>query len=228
MQTAFLSLKGVKKAFPEGNREIAVLQDITVSFEQGKTYAISGVSGTGKSTLMYLMAGLDQPTSGSVYFNKKSVNSMTPCEHEHFLQRDVGLLFQQPYLLKELSVIENLILAASIAGTSESLVKERAEHLLSQVGLSDKKNAQPGALSGGQQARLALARALINRPAFLIADEPTGNLDEKTGKEIISLLLTLQKEWGMGLIISTHDEYVAEKMQHRYRLHDGHLEKITE
>ncbi len=224
MQTSLLKAEGLEKSFLEGNKETFVLRDISVSFSQEKTYGITGVSGTGKSTFIQLLAGLDAPTSGTVSFNDQLLNKMTPQEHERFLQKNVGLIFQLPYLIKELSVLENSMLPAIIAGASEQEARDTALTLLDQVGLSDKIDACPASLSGGQQARVALARALANRPAFLLADEPTGNLDEQTGKEIISILLSLQKEWGMGLIISTHDSYVAEAMEIRYRLHDGFIE----
>ncbi len=224
MQTSFLKVEGVKKSFHEGDQTTFVLQNITVSFSQDKTYGITGVSGTGKSTLIQLLAGLDAPTEGTISFNEQTLGHMTLQEHESFLQKNVGLLFQLPYLIKELSVLENIMLPAIIAGRSKKEAHDNAFLLLDQVGLSDKNYARPASLSGGEQARVALARALINRPAFLLADEPTGNLDEKTGKEIVSLLLSLQKEWGMGLIISTHDRYVADAMEIRYRLHEGKLE----
>jgi len=224
MQMIVLKCEGVKKSFQEGTISSWILRGISLSFRKGGTYAITGVSGTGKSTFIHLLAGLDIPTAGTISFNNRSLNTMTAQEHEHFLQKDVGLLFQLPYLIKELSVIENILLPARIAGTSESEAYESALQLLDYVGLSDKKDARPASLSGGQQARIALARALINKPSFLLADEPTGNLDEQMGREITALLISLQKKWGMGLIISTHDRYVADAMEFRYRLHDGLLE----
>ncbi len=224
MQRMLLKAEGLKKSFNSGQKDNFILRGITCSFDQNKTYAITGASGTGKSTLIHLLAGLDAPTAGSVLFNNRNLTEMNTVEHERFLQKEVGLLFQLPYLIKELSVIENVMLPARIAGATETDAREAALDLLERVGLFNKKEALPATLSGGQQARGALARALINRPSFLLADEPTGNLDEKTGKEITQLLITLQKEWNIGLIISTHDSYVADVMEITYRLHDGLIE----
>ncbi len=222
MGQSILAARGIKKKF--GTRsEVAVLQDITATFAQGKSYAIMGVSGTGKSTLMHLLAGLDTPTAGAVFFNEQNVHKMSVQEHSSFLRSSVGLLFQLPYLIKELSVCENVMLPALIVGQSEAFSLQKAQQLLEAVGLLQKADARPGSLSGGQQQRIALARAVINEPDFLLADEPTGNLDERTGAEIVDLLLRLQSEWQMGLIVSTHDKEVADRMEHLYRLHDGRL-----
>ncbi len=222
MERSVLSARGIKKSF--GMSQAApVLKEITVSFSQGTSYAIMGVSGTGKSTLMHLLAGLDAPTAGAVFFNEQNINQMSVQEHASFLRTSVGLLFQLPYLIKELSVIENVMLPALIAGQSDEGSLKKAQHLLECVGLTKKSDERPGSLSGGQQQRVALARALINEPAFLLADEPTGNLDERTGAQIVDLLLRLQREWQMGLIVSTHDAHVAERMEHRYSLHEGEL-----
>jgi len=224
MQKTLLKVQGLKKSFKKGSKATHILRGIDCSFSQDKTYAITGVSGTGKSTLMHLLAGLDAPTAGSVIYNGHSLARMSQEEQEHFLQKDVGLLFQLPYLIKELTVLENILLPTRIAGAEEGHAHTAAVELLKQVNLLHKKDVAPATLSGGQQTRVALARALVNRPSFLLADEPTGNLDEQMGKEITHLLCTLQKRWGIGLIISTHDRYVADAMEIRYRLHDGLLE----
>lgn len=223
MHRAILATQNISKQFTQGNQQITVLKNVTCTFEQNKSYAITGISGSGKSTLIHILAGLDTPTTGTILFNNNSLLLFSSSERKQFLNKSVGLVFQSPHLLKELSVIENIIIPGLIQGKSHSDCKQKATELLKKIELIDKKNSKIGELSGGQQQRIAIARALFNEPAFLIADEPTGNLDIATGKNIIDLLIACQKEWGMGIIISSHDEYVAEKMNEIYELKEGML-----
>lgn len=222
MQNATLAARGISKRFTQGKENIIVLNNIDCTFIQEKSYAITGISGSGKSTLMHILAGLDYPTTGTVLFNNIAVN-ISSKDHPSFLNQSVGLVFQSPHLLRELSVMENIMLPGLIGGFTRVECATRAEQLLKKVGLIEKKDSRPGELSGGQQQRIAIARALFNKPAFLIADEPTGNLDLATGNAIIDLLLSCQQEWGMGIIISSHDEYVADKMDVVYTLDQGKL-----
>jgi lipoprotein-releasing system ATP-binding protein len=196
-----------------------------VTFTQGTRYAITGISGCGKSTLLHLLAGIDKPSSGHVYYNQHAIDTLDADKKNYFLNHDIGLVFQYSYLIKELSVLENVMIKGLIAKMPYEECQKRARSLLHELGLSTKVSSLPTQLSGGQQQRVAIARALLNQPAFLIADEPTGNLDEKTGRELLALLLQLQKDWGLGLIISSHDEYVSEQMQERYELAQGKLVK---
>jgi ABC-type lipoprotein export system ATPase subunit len=216
----------ISQKFTQGKQEIIVLNNIDSIFMQEKNYAITGISGSGKSTFIHILAGLDKPCAGNVFFNDKAINRFSSDELSRFLNQSVGLVFQSPHLIGELSVIENSMLPGMIAGKDKNDCEKRAEQLLKKVGLIDKKDQKIGELSGGQQQRVAIARALFNEPAFLIADEPTGNLDLATGIAIIDLLLSCHREWGMGLIISSHDEYVAEKMDEIYLLSEGKLSRI--
>jgi ABC-type lipoprotein export system ATPase subunit len=218
-----LATKQISKKFIQGNEEIIVLNNIDSIFVQNKSYAITGISGSGKSTFIHIIAGLDTPTTGTVLCNNVALQSLSPSLLAHFLNTSVGLVFQSPYLLRELSVMENIILPGLIKGQKKNNCEKRAIELLKKVDLIQKKDSRIGELSGGQQQRIAIARALFNEPAFLIADEPTGNLDLTTGKTIIDLLLACHKEWGMGIIISSHDHYVTEKMDEVYNLNEGNL-----
>lgn len=218
-----ITARGVTKSFGQGAARRVVLHGINAQFEHGKTYAISGVSGTGKSTLMHLLAGLDLPSEGEIFFNGHSLAALSTAQRSAFLSTTVGLVFQSPYLISELSVQENVMLPALIAGRNRARAEKKVATLLKKVGLDDRALDAPSSLSGGQQQRVAVARALVNEPAFLLADEPTGNLDVKTGKQIVDLLLECQREWGMGIIVTSHDAYVAKSMQTVLKLHDGSL-----
>lgn len=223
MGNSLLHVENLHKTYVSGQQTLNVLKDVTVDFKQGSGYAIVGVSGSGKSTLMHLLAGLDKPTSGSVFFNNTDITTLNPAEKDVFLQQSIGLVFQLPYLIKELSVLENIMLRGYIMGLEPEECKTRALELLDAVGIADKALSNPLSLSGGQQQRVALARALFSKPAFLIADEPTGSLDAYTAQGIVQLVLNCQREWGMGVIISTHDAFVAQNMETVYQLNDGTL-----
>jgi lipoprotein-releasing system ATP-binding protein len=225
MHNATLAAQNVTKKFVQGTQEITVLNSINSLFIQKKSYAITGISGSGKSTFIHIIAGLDTPTTGTVLFNNRSLQTLSLSEREQFLNKSIGLVFQSPHLLRELSVVENIMLPGLINGKSKIDCEHKAIKLLERVELLPKKDNKIGELSGGQQQRAAIARALFNEPAFLIADEPTGNLDLTTGKTIIDLLLSCAQEWGMGIIISSHDAYVTEKMDEVYELYEGKLIK---
>lgn len=218
-----LQAHAVSKKFVQGSAELWVLRDINYSFAQGTSYALMGASGSGKSTFMHILAGLDTTTKGLVSFDNKNVALLNAKERTYFLNTQLGLLFQSPYLIYELSVLENTMIKGLIALMSHDAAAKRAQQLLTLVGIADKIDYYPPQLSGGQQQRLALARALFNNPAFLLADEPTGNLDAHTAAEIIALLRTIQQETGMGMIISTHDERVASAMDKRLQIKDNQL-----
>jgi len=217
-----IEVKGLKKHF-RGTDTFYVLNGIDACFDQSKTYAITGVSGAGKSTFLHILAGLDAPSEGSIYFDGKDLATLSHSERLVFLNKSIGLVFQLPYLIAELSVIENTMVPGLISGLSVDECRFKALRLLELVGISEKVESCPLALSGGQQQRVAVARAIFNEPAFLLADEPTGNLDINTGKTLIDLLQQCKKEWGMGIIISSHDNYVAQKMDYVFHIDEGAL-----
>lgn len=220
---ATLRLTGIEKEFIQGNAVIPILRGISAEFGQGATYAIMGVSGTGKSTLLSILGGLETPTRGSVHFNNEKVQSFDAARRQKFFLRDVGYVFQLPHLLPELSVLENITLKGKIAGMSDAACTERAMDLLERVHLAQFAHRAPAALSGGEQQRIALVRAIFLKPAFLLADEPTAHLDEHTRSSVVDVMLSLVAYDGMGLIVCTHDRTLAARMEHNYALADGQL-----
>ena len=203
-----LVLDNISKHYLQGGEDLVVLEDISLQFNAGNTYAITGASGSGKSTLLHILGGLDEPTSGQARMQN--------------VQRvDIGFVFQFHYLLRELSVLENVALAGRIAGKDTAECHEAASTLLGDLGLDSRMHAYPHQLSGGEQQRVAIARALFNKPAFILADVPTGNLDAAHAKAVTQMLLDAQKQWGMGLVICSHDPAVYSAMDTVYEVSDG-------
>lgn len=220
-QSFDLTIHNLYKNFAQKKDFIPVLKGITYSFCQEKSYAIMGASGTGKSTLIHLLAGLDSPSDGIVALGDESVAKYSTQQRA----QQIAFVVQSPTLIKELSVIENIALAGALAGQSWDKSLEYARNLLDKVGLSDFDNYNVGQLSGGQKQRVALARALMQKPKFLLTDELTGNLDHQTSLAIMHFVLELKKEWGFGLIISTHNYEIATLMDEQLVLKDGLLIK---
>lgn len=220
-----LVAKRVYKDFLQGSKVTHVLKDVSIEFEKGKTYAVTGVSGAGKSTFLHVLGGLDTPSSGSVIFKGHDIYDLNTSVKEKFLNEEFGFVFQFHYLIKEFTVLENIVMVGLIKGEARKKCVARAEELLIEVGLQDKKDSYPGQLSGGQQQRVAIARAIFNKPAFLLADEPTGNLDHENAMMIIDLMLRARSEWGMGIVLCSHDPDVYNKMEQVYTLHDGVISK---
>ena len=218
-------LRSISKKFIQGDGSIVtIFNDASAIFDTNKSYSIVGVSGTGKSTLLYMLAGIEKPTAGSILYNNIDTSRYSAEEQRIFLHKHVGLIFQQPYLIQELSVIDNITLKGRIMKMSEAQLIEEGMHLLEKVGLAHKAYQSPAVLSGGEQQRVACARAMFLKPQFVIADEPTAHLDQDNKNKIIELLATMQKSYGTGLIMSTHDHIIAQSMQEKYEINDGHLE----
>ena len=221
MNESLLSARGLKKTYVVGQRSLEVLRGVDVEIVRGDFVALRGASGTGKSTLLHLIGGLDTPNAGSVFFEGRDVSRFSEAELTLFRNRRVGFVFQAYHLLPELTALENVCLPARVARVSHVRAAARARELLARVGLQERQDHKPSELSGGEQQRVAIARALVNDPVLLLADEPTGNLDSKTGGEIMELLQSLRLEKRMTLIIATHDAKVAAAAQRVIQLVDG-------
>jgi len=223
MSEPILSARGLKKTYAFGKRTLEVLRGVDLEISRGDFIALRGASGTGKSTLLHLIGGLDLPNAGEIYFAGQSLAKFSESELTHFRNRRVGFIFQAYHLLPELYALENVCLPARVARISAAQAERRGRELLARVGLKDRADHKPSELSGGEQQRVAIARALINEPELLLADEPTGNLDSKTGGEIIELLKNLCAEKQMTLVIATHDAKVAASAPRVIELADGRI-----
>ena len=220
MPDLVLQARGVAKAFAAPSGLLAVLTDVSLEVFSGESVSIRGSSGSGKTTLLQLLGGLDEPDVGEVRVLAPGLGLVRP---RSSLGRGVGFVFQNYQLMPELSALENVSLAARIAGVAAGPAESAARELLAQVGLANRLEHLPACLSGGECQRVAIARALVNRPSIILADEPTGNLDERTGVEIMDLLLGVVAERGAALILVTHSREFAERAGRRFVLSGGVL-----
>ena len=213
----------LKKYYPLGTHTVKALDGVNLTVKEGEFVAITGKSGSGKSTLLHLLGALDVPTSGEVYIDGKSLASMTREEQAVFRRRKVGVVFQSYNLIPDLSVYENIVLPIELDGGYVD--KVYIEELLRQLKIEDKRDALPGTLSGGQQQRTAIARALSYKPAILLADEPTGNLDTQTSHDVMGLLKTVARKYQQTTILITHDMDVAQLSDRIVYMEDGKIRK---
>ncbi|MCF7799952.1 ABC transporter ATP-binding protein [Candidatus Babeliales bacterium] len=211
------------KTYKMGEMTVEALKGISLEINQGEFVAITGSSGSGKSTLMHLLGCLDVPTSGQYFIENKDVSKMTKNELAKIRNQKIGFVFQKFYLLPDINATDNVALPALYAGLTEKEAQKKAVSLLELVGLKERAKHYPYQLSGGQQQRVAVARALINNPAIIFADEPTGNLDTKTGDTILELFTNLNKERSVTVIIVTHEPDVAAKTKRIIDLIDGQI-----
>jgi len=216
-----LSVKDLQKSFSEGGNEIHVLQGVNFDLTEGERLAVVGESGVGKSTLLHILGTLDRPTGGKILFGGKELpldDEAALCE---FRNRQIGFVFQFHYLLPDFSALENVMFPALIQGIEPAQAKSEAVRLLDLVGLTDRLSHRPGKLSGGEQQRVAVARAVILKPKLVLADEPTGSLDLRIGEEVQDLLFRLNEEHGIALIVATHNRQFAEKIGRCVELREG-------
>jgi len=218
-----IRLQDITKVYPMGKRELTVLRGIDLNIERGELVAIMGPSGSGKTTVLNLIGCLDKPTSGSYYLEDKEVSRLSSGELAQVRAQKIGFVFQTFNLLPRLSALANVELGMRYSGGSN---RNMAMAALDRVGLSDRANHRPTELSGGEQQRVAIARALVKNPPLILADEPTGNLDSRSGEEIISILTTLNTEQGITLVMVTHDANIAHQCQRIIHLKDGQV--VTE
>ncbi|HID0774033.1 TPA: ABC transporter ATP-binding protein [Clostridium botulinum] len=221
-----IEIENVYKLFIQGNSEQKVLKNINLKVEKNDFITIMGPSGGGKSTLLYTLALLLEPTSGNILFNNKIVHFKNDKEIEKLRRKNIGLIFQNNNLISCLTALENIIIAIDSKETYKEK-KKKAEYFLRRVDLYEKRNVISTALSGGEAQRVAVVRALINNPKIIFCDEPTGALDSANGKKVISLLLNLRKEIGSALVIVTHDEQIGSLGEKRFLLKDGVINEVV-
>jgi putative ABC transport system ATP-binding protein len=216
-----LRVENLCKTYGKGKNEVKALDHISFSVNKGEFIAIIGPSGSGKSTLLHLLGGVDKPTSGKVFMNDQDVYVQNDEQLAIFRRRQVGLIYQFYNLIPILNVVENITLPLKLDG--QKVNEERVNELLELLGLAERRKHLPSQLSGGQQQRVSIGRALINAPALVLADEPTGNLDSKSSQEIIGLLKHSNKKYGQTLIVITHDENIALQADRIIRIADGQI-----
>ncbi len=212
------------KVYGKGSNAFTALHNLSLEIKKGESIAIIGKSGSGKSTLMHLMALLDEPTGGSISIDGKDAKKLSGSQLNKLRNKEFGFVFQQFFLNANSSVLDNVILPLKIAGLSVRERNRRGLETLKQVELEDKAKSKANDLSGGQKQRVVIARALVNKPQIIFADEPTGNLDSQTGKKIEDLLFALNKEHNITLIVVTHDEDLANRCDRQIHIKDGHIQ----
>jgi len=218
---AAVSVKNLTKVYPHSGRDINVLRGLNFELRPGEVASVVGASGVGKSTLLHVLGTLDTPTSGTIMFDGVNVTAMGPTRLAEFRNNEIGFVFQFHHLLPEFTALENAMMPGLINRLPRATAAERATAMLRRLGLAERLTHRPGELSGGEQQRVALARALLLRPRLLLADEPTGNLDTKTGREMHELFFELNRELEMTILIVTHNDELAARTPRRLRMADG-------
>ena len=223
---SILQAKNLKKVYGKGESAVNALHGVNLEVEKGEFVAIVGTSGSGKSTLLHMLGGLDRPTEGEVMVDGKNIFELKDEELTIFRRRKIGFVFQAFNLVPVLNVYENILLPIELDG--EKADKQFIDEIVETLGISGKKEALPNQLSGGQQQRVAIARALASRPAIILADEPTGNLDTKTGQDVLSLLKVSAQKFSQTIVMITHNEEIAQTADRIIRIEDGNIVSRSE
>jgi putative ABC transport system ATP-binding protein len=224
---ALIQIENLSKRYQEGEMQRTVLDNVTLTIAPGEFVVLLGRSGSGKSTLLNLISGIDQPSAGTIRVNQQPLTELDERSRTLIRRDQIGFVFQFFNLIPTLTVLENITLPQELAGKSFSQAQQSAIALLQQIGLADRQNTYPDKLSGGQQQRVAIARALAHAPSLILADEPTGNLDEETGQRVFELLLELTYRAGKTLIMATHNPDIAQLADRVLRVQDGHLTPVA-
>ena len=220
---AFVSVRGLNKFYATGDKRLHVLRDLDLTVEKGEMIAVMGASGVGKSTLLHILGGIDTIDAGEVWVGEHEIAGMDDATRVAFRNRHIGFVFQFHHLLPEFTAVENAMMPMRIARVSAAAARPKAEALLSRVGLGDRLEHRPGMLSGGEQQRVAVSRALVMQPTLLLADEPTGDLDEATADALHGLLREMHSEFGLTAVIATHNPRLAAQCDRMLRLEGGRL-----
>lgn len=222
-----LSVRGVSKSYHDGTRELKVLESVDLEIDGGETVAIVGMSGAGKSTFLHLVGGLDHPDAGTIFFEGEEITKWPRARMNEYRSRSIGFVFQFHHLMPEFNALENAMMPGLVARKSRAEAEAKARELLGVMGLAERERHRPGQLSGGEQQRVALARALVNEPKLVLADEPTGNLDPRTGDKVIETLWKTTAETGRSLIIVTHEPAIAQRANKIFALKNQKLVKLS-
>lgn len=225
-QHTVIRAENLGKTYSEGSLKTHVFDRLNLQLEAGRTIAIIGASGAGKSTLLHLLGGLDVPTVGEVYVAGQPMSALRDAERGRLRNQWLGFVYQFHHLLPEFTALENIMIPALLTGMAVDACRQRAQTMLERVGLAHRSAHKPSELSGGERQRAAVARALVNQPACVLGDEPTGNLDAKTAQTVFNLLLELNREQGTSLILVTHDRQIARHLDQIVELHQGRLRPI--
>ena len=223
MSDPILRVSGLRKTYSKNGVDINVIKGINIDINEGDLITIMGPSGAGKSTFLHILGTLDKPTEGELFFRDRNVKGFTEDEESRFRNEKVGFVFQFYHLLQDFNVIENIMMPLLIRRLNQTEAMSKADAFLDIMGLRNRRNHKPGELSGGEQQRVAIARALVNEPEIILADEPTGNLDRKTGREVLDYLLTVNKRLSSTLILVTHDPEIGEIGERKMKMVDGEL-----